>query len=34
MEEIMYETYMACGEDSPKYQELIEGRVDHASKEN
>ena len=32
VEEIMYETYMAHGEDSTKFQELVEGRADHASK--
>ena len=28
----MYETYMAHGEESSEFQELIEGRADHASK--
>ena len=32
VEEIMYETYMANGEESTKYQELVEGRAEHARK--
>ena len=28
----MYETYMASGEESTKYQELVEGRAEHARK--
>ena len=34
VEEIMYDTYMASedGEHSPKYQELVQGRADCASK--
>ena len=33
VEEIMYETYMVNGEESTKYQELVEGRAEHASKQ-